>query len=59
MEGERAWTQELAHLQSHLDETPFQCVRELLDQRQTFTVPKRGHVGYTQEPPDTEIDNRR
>ena len=59
MEGERARRQGLANLQSHLDETPFQCVRKLLDQRQTFTVPKRCHVGYTQESPDTEIDNRR
>ena len=59
MDGERAWTQGLAHLQSHLDETPFQRVRELLDQRQTFTVPERCDISHTQEPSDTEIDDRR
>jgi hypothetical protein len=34
-------------------------VRELLDQRQTFTVPERCDISYTQEPSDTEIDDRR
>src|SRR5215831_14432537 len=56
-DGGRAWTQRLAHLQGHLDETPFQRVRELLDQRQTFIVPEGCHIRHTQEPPDAAIDN--
>ena len=57
--GSSQTSQRLAHLQSHLDETPLQRVRELLDQRQTFTVPERCDISHTQEPSDTEIDDRR
>src|SRR5712691_9134965 len=55
----RACAQRLANFQHHLHEAPFQRVRKLLNEFQTCIVPKCYHVGYTQEPPDTEIDNRR
>ena len=42
----RANAQGLTYFQRHLDEATLQRVRELLDQRQTFTIPERCHVGY-------------
>ena len=44
--GTQARAQRLADLEGHLDDAPFQRVRQLLDQLQTLTIPERRHVGY-------------